>query len=154
MRALVLDPGKVTGAALIEWDVKSPMSVLTTWAIQDGCEGFVAWWSRQPKQKSLSGKPWSLLISELFEIDGTVTGSWSPRIEGALIALWSGPQIVWQRRDDKALIGKGEPARNAWLTSRGIHVKTQHERDAICHGLVFVRRLHHMPTLLKYWPKP
>lgn len=153
MRALVLDPGKVSGAALIEWDIDRPMEVLSTWAIPGGCEGFVAWWHMQPKHRSLSGKSWSIVISELFEIDGTVTGSWSPRIEGAILALW-GNQVTWQRRDDKALIGKGEPARNAWLTSRGIRTKTQHERDAIVHGLVFLRRLHHLPTIEKFWPKP
>jgi hypothetical protein len=151
--ALVLDPGRTSGAALIEWDVQAPMEVLSTWAIPGGCEGFVDWYKKQPKVRSLSGKPWSIVISELFEIDGTVTGTWSPRIEGALMALW-GPQVTWQRRDDKALIGKGEPARNAWLSSRGLHARTQHERDAIVHGLVFLRRLHHRPTIERYWPKP
>lgn len=142
--ALCLDPGKVTGAAYVQWGRTQGLSVIATHAIENGCEGFIDWFR--------SHAPFQLIICEEFNIDGTITGTWSAQIEGALKAMWGSP-IVWQRRDDKAVIRKGEPERNDWLASRGIHLKTQHERDAVVHGLVYARRQGHLPTIEKYWPK-
>lgn len=149
-RALVLDPGLVTGAASVRWGDHTGLEVVKTESIPDGCEGFIQWWY---SKRYLPFVDLDLVICEEFNIDGTITGTWAPEIQGALKAMWGGT-IVWQRRDDKAVIRKGEPERNDWLASRGIHLKTQHERDAVCHGLVHARRIKHMPTLLKYWPKP
>lgn len=149
--ALCLDPGKATGAALVRWGDYKPLTVLETWTIPDGCEGFISWWLRQPGELGTTRKRWSIVICELFEIDGTVTGTWAPEIQGALKALWGDP-VVWQRRDEKAVIAKGEKERNAWLKWHGINLTTQHERDAVIHGLRFVRKQSHLPSLMHYWP--
>lgn len=146
MTALVLDPGKVTGAAMVEWSDDDPLSVLWTQSIPSGCEGFVDWF------KEFDHFSMDIVICELFEIDGTITGSWSPRIEGALMALWNG-EIVWQRRDEKAALLPTEPARRAWFNRRGLRFKTSHELDSVVHALVYLKRMKHMPTLMKWWPK-
>lgn len=153
MKALVLDPGKVTGAALVEWTDVEPLTVLWTRSIPGGCEGFVEWWRSLPRHRSLSGKEFSIVICELFEIDGTVTGVWSAEIQGAIKALW-GEQTIWQRRDDKAALLPTEPARRAWFNRRGLRFKTSHELDSVTHATVFLKRLHHEPTLRHWWPKP
>lgn len=149
--ALVLDPGKTTGVAYVEWGDDQPLRILWTDRTPDGAEGFVRWWLH-----GLWGRIESLdfIICELFEIDGAITGTWAPQIEGALMALWPW-NVTWQRRDEKARLLPDEKRRNAWLKDRGLYAPTQHERDAVTHALVYVAKtLKHRPTLERYWPKP
>jgi hypothetical protein len=64
-----------------------------------------------------------------------------------------GFSITWQLRTDKTTLKAGsERVRNAWLKTKVAHkMTTQHERDAVTHALVYLKRKRHLPTLKEYW---
>lgn len=149
VRALLLDPGESTGMALARWSDDQGFQLIYSKTIPGGALGFIDWVKYDFNEFNAD-----LCVCEDFKIDGTITGTWSPQIEGALMALWPRP-IVWQGRDEKGSLLPGEPERNEWLKSRGFDLRTQHERDAVVHGIVYTaKRLHHLPTIEKFWPKP
>lgn len=150
MILLGLDPGKKTGYYFVNLEEDTPMEVLDHGVIEGGVEGFHEWW--------LDGSDvyWQtdLIISEIFEIDGTITGTWSPQIEGALKVLWDG-EIVWQKRDDKAALLPGEPARKKWLKEHGFQFDATHDMDALTHLIVYIKRhkTEHMASIREWWPE-
>jgi hypothetical protein len=143
------DPGLDTGAALGEYDNNVPYKIHATWSIPDGLDGFIQW------SESQQWLDTDEAVTERFVIDGTITGVWAPQIEGALAFLQHmyGFSITWQLRTDKTTLKAGsERVRNAWLKTKVAHkMTTQHERDAVTHALVYLKRKRHLPTLKEYW---
>lgn len=147
---LALDPGLQTGWCYGHYSETEPFTILREGAIQGGCEGFIGWWHGSV----LNTLPaLDEIVCELFVIDGTITGSWSPRIEGALMAMWDGP-ITWQTRADKAALLPTETARRAWFNRQGVRFRSPHALDAATHAVVLCKRRGHLPTIERYWPKP
>jgi hypothetical protein len=142
------DPGFATGAALGYYDDETPYKIHATWSIPDGLDGFIDWLG------SWGPTRYDDVVVERFIIDGTITGVWAPQIEGALslFAFQEGFNITWHLRSDKSMLTAGdEPTRNKWLKARFPDMKTQHERDAVTHSLVYLKRQRHLPTLKQYW---
>lgn len=138
---LALDPGLSTGWAEISYG-DHLADVVDQGVIPDGVHGFKKWWSN---------RTWAQVVSEKFIIaPGTVGEGWSLQVEGALIALYDGP-ITFQSRSDKAdLVSGTEVERFAWLRSHGF-TGSSHELDAITHGLLWLKRQRHQPTIRQYW---
>lgn len=143
------DPGLVSGAAIGHYDDDKPYKVLQTWSIPDGLDGFIEWIRTAVITQT------DEVVVERFVIDGTITGVWAPQIEGAIAYLASrtGFNITWQLRTDKTMLTAGDQAkRNAWLKAKVPHgMTTQHERDAVTHALVYLKRKRHLPTLKEFW---
>lgn len=145
---LALDAGVTTGYAFASYGDEAPLDFTEVGVIENGIRGFLLWW-----EERLNGYPKDqidCIIAEDFKIDGTIAPGDSLQIEGALMALWPG-EIVWQSRSDKAALIRGEKARNAWIDERFPGLTTQHTRDAVTHALVRMKRLHHAPTIDRYW---
>jgi hypothetical protein len=167
MIGLALDPGKSTGWAEFTWGkhtqidpkLDTPFSVLAQGVISEGVDGFIRWFSDDLFDPSY----YDVVIYEDFVIDGTVTGSWASEVIGALkMQSYNGgatSRIVRQTRQDKATIigNRGgtttqqrEKIRFDWLREQGF-TGVSHELDAITHGLVYVKRQLHEPTLKRFW---
>lgn len=103
-----------------------------------------------------------VVIYEDFVIDGTLTGSWSSEVIGALKCMMyheaADVPLVKQTRQNKAsLFGhkaktteKREVERFNWLRDRGFS-GVSHELDAITHALFYIKKQEHVPTIKKYW---
>lgn len=148
------DPGLATGAAFGEYGPDRPYQVLATWSIPNGVDGFIEWNFAGYESIYQADE----VVCERFIIDGTITGVWAPQIEGVLYYLQElkGFPITWQLRTDKTMLTAGsESKRNAWLKAKVPHVPhemtTQHERDAVTHALVCLKRKRHLPTLKEFW---
>lgn len=144
------DPGLATGAALGEYTATEPYRLLSTWAIPNGLDGYLDW------LESYGPGKWDDVVTERFIIDGTITGVWSPQVEGVLALLGRQEQfkVTGQLRTDKAALIRGNQSRrNAWIDERFPGLNSQHERDAVVHALVFMRRKRprHLPTLREYF---
>lgn len=145
---LGLDPGLSTGYAIAYWSDLHPLEIVEQGVIKDGCDGFIDWFKSRAIPETV--------VAERFVIDGTMTGVWSPQIEGAIKALHSGTK-VWQLRSDKATLfnqklkgDKGQTERFEWLRDRGFEGKS-HSLDAQTHLLVLAKRMKSQPTLRKYF---
>jgi hypothetical protein len=148
-RILALDPGRSTGYCFGSFG-EHALHIEESGVIEGGTLGFKRWLDAQAYV--LYDKV-DLILSETFVIDGTIAPGDSLQIEGVIMALWPG-EIVWQSRSDKAALIRGEKERNAWIDERFSGITTQHTRDAIVHMMVYVaKRLHHRPTIEKYWPR-
>lgn len=147
-RLLGLDPGLRTGFALFEYGPRRAAELVESGDVPNGLDGFLEWW---PTFRN--GYQVDEVVCEKFIIDGTIIGTWSAQIEGALKALYDGP-VTWHTRGDKAGLRPGEPQRRAWFRAAGIRFDSSHALDAATHAIVLLKRRAHMPTLERYWPKP
>lgn len=130
--------------------------------IGDGEQGFID--SLVTNRRTFHHHLWiaKVVVYEDFAIDGTITGSWSSEVIGALKmyqAQNSTAPLVKQTRQNKAaLFGhqaedtqKRETERFNWLRERGFDGQS-HELDAITHALFYIKkRALHVPTIKKYW---
>lgn len=149
-RILALDPGLATGYAYAHFDEFSPLSVYETGVIPGGAFGIVNWLNSGRETPLHTA---DIVVCERFDIDGTITGTWSARVEGVVMAtLLDRQELVFQSRDDKAALLPTEPRRRAWLKERGFTFEATHDMDAITHLIVYLKRIRHFPTLMNYWP--
>lgn len=150
---LCYDPGLSTGWAWFRSLGGGPYALYDHGVIEGGCEGFIA--GDRLDRLPVDVLP-GMVVAERYLPDGSVTGEdgiHSLRIEGYLMgesANWNYP-LIFQPRSDKAALLRTEKARNAWITQRFGKISTQHAKDAITHGLVWMRR-NHRPSLAHYWP--
>ncbi len=145
-----VDPGLNTGWTYGMFDEGHPYRLIDHGVIGDGDAGFLRWYKKAEWARTAE-----VTVSERFDIDGTITGSWSIRIEGIILALTESDQVVFQGRGDKAALLRGQTRRNEWIKDRFPGSRwMQHDLDSTTHALVYVgKRLHHMPTLEKYWAR-
>jgi len=144
---LSLDPGKQTGIALGTYGDEA-YELLNVWQIAGGLNGFIDWWySHYPLNESV-------LVSEKFVLrnNAFVADTEPLLIEGALHVLYDN-QIVWQLASDKSLVNDSVlRENNLWHTGKQVGWKDARDtNDAIIHGLAYLKKNKHIPTLQKYW---
>lgn len=140
MRLLSLDPGGTTGYAIIDY-FDNQVELLESGQISDGLTGFIAEW-RYLK--------YDVVVCESFTLRPSVKfPDLSPvYIIGALEVLSSQYPIVYQPPSSKPL------CTDTVLKRLGMYqVGKPHANDAIRHGIIYLRKQNHMPTLLAGWPK-
>lgn len=148
---LGIDPGETTG-----WAVFKDEELDATGIIVNGVNGFIEWTRTDIYFRSVSE-----IIIENFEIDGTITGTWSSEIIGAVRALREPWQklFVQQRAAKTELIGvrgltgdRAQARRFAWLASHGFEdVGGGHNLDAVTHVLVRLKRARDRAAYRRYW---
>lgn len=154
-RVLAFDPGESTGWALFSYADRAPAELIDQGVIPNGVDGFI---KLDPIALVLA----DAVVYEDFVIDGTITGSWSSEVIGALKYMMyreaEGTKLVKQTRMDKgALFGhkaktipKRQTERFNWLRDRGFS-GVSHELDAITHALFYIKKQEHVPTIRRYW---
>lgn len=147
---LAYDPGLSTGWAWFRSLNDGPYVLYDFGVIGGGCEGFIA----------VTYGTWpypDIIVSESFIPHGTALGedgTHALQIEGVLKADAHSLRrsLIFQPPSDKAALIPSEKLRNQWITERFGKVPTQHARDAITHGIVWIKR-NHKPSIEHYWPR-
>ena len=146
---LSLDPGKQTGIALGTYGDEA-YELLNVWQVAGGLEGFIDWWHEHYPLNE------SVLVSEKFVLrnNAFVADTEPLLIEGALRVLYDA-NIVWQLPSDKSLVADTVLRENQlWHTGKQVGWKDARDtNDAIIHGLAYLKKNKHIPTLQKYWGK-
>lgn len=163
---LSIDPGLNSGAALGYYDATSPYRVVGRWQVHGGLPGFLAWWEREH-----IGERFDEIVVEKFILDPTnqFSADLTPvQIEGAIIAKLfpRDNAIAWQPRTDKSALTGYPPtaitktqrqrARFDFLDRFGMFESgtgNDDSNDAVTHGLVYLKRRRHLPTLRAFWPE-
>lgn len=164
---LSIDPGKNSGIALGSYDSITPYRLLERWQVHGGAEGFADWLNERHYVQA------DEIVCEKFNLaNNDFVADTTPLVcegilEGALRWMDGGyiTPIIWQTRQDKAsLIGyppeadtpdKRQRLRFEFLDRFGLFKKgTEFDdsNDAICHGLISLKRRKHAPTLYAMWP--
>jgi hypothetical protein len=139
---LCLDPGGVTGVAIIDYD-NNNVNVTYFGQVEDGLDGFISWYKRVE-----SFYNWDFVVCESFTLRPSVKfPDLSPvYIIGALTALQERNSIIYQQPQQKPLCDDSR------LKSMGFYKPgLGHANDAIRHGIIYLRNNRHMPTLKKGW---
>ena len=138
MRLLSIDPGLRTGVALLDVLNDKPPTLVFHEEITGGLPGFHEWWDVRPD--------YDVLVCEDYIPRRGVPGNVEPlRIIGYLhpyIPVLQPPAGRKQAVSDDVLkrLGMylpGEPNRNA--------------REAVRHGVVYLKHHRHLPTLIAGW---
>lgn len=149
---LGIDPGETTG-----WAVFKDEELDATGIITGGVEAFIEWANSAIYFRSVAE-----IIIEDFDIDGTITGTWSSEIIGAVRALRrpAHQKLFVQKRAAKTeLIGvrgltgdQAEAKRFAWLKAHGFEdAGGGHNLDAVTHVLVRLKRGRDRAAYRRYW---
>lgn len=162
-RLLTIDPGKNTGIALGFYDAITPYRLIERWQVHEGTHGFIHWWDEdRPEYDELVVEKFILDSKNEFSADLTPV-----EIEGALKALIANDEVqpVFQLRSAKGDLTPYPPeaktkaqrqrVRFNFLDRFGFFKKgadNDDSNDAICHGLIYLKRRKHMPSLLAFWP--
>ena len=147
-----VDPGKATGVAVGTFSDTEPYKLYEIYQIQNGVEGFLEWLKTHPEWL-LKDIVW---VSERFVLRGSnkfVADLEPVRIEGAMTAL--GIKPIWQLRTDKMFVtDELLKEHGLWQTGKALGWKDGRDaNDAIVHGLAYLRKNKHLPTLINYWGK-
>lgn len=141
MRALILDPGHMTGWALFHEEILIAQGV-----ISGGRDGFIEWAKTQMPDHDV-------LVVESFIVEPSFVGrADASEVVGAAFALSPAPVKREQLRSRKISLvrTKNEAGRFAWLRERGFEGMS-HELDAITHGLLYLRAIGHRAAFERYW---
>lgn len=145
---LSIDPGKQTGIALGIYGDDEPYKLAEVWQVSGGLKGFIDWWREHETLMP------TYLVCEKFVLrnNAFVADTEPLLIEGALRVLWGG-DIVWQLRTDKMFVtDQLLKEHGLWKTGKALGWKDCRDaNDAIIHGLAFLRKQKHLPTLRKFW---
>lgn len=137
---LSLDPGGTTGASVIYHDDKV-VELVHAGQVKGALSGFLSW------QKTFD-TPIDAIVCESFTLRPGIHGvDLSPTyIMGALEALYWDFDIIYQAPKLKPLCDDSR------LKLMGFHRPgMQHANDSTRHGIIYLRNIKHMPTLLKGW---
>ena len=145
---LCIDPGVETGLALFR-----DHELIATKTVGGAVDGFLEWWKAEPQKRG-----YDRIVIENFIVQPDFVGQpHSSEIIGAVMALFDG-SITRQPRSDKTTLfhqkytgDRGQTERNAWIDARFPDLTTQHERDAVVHGLVRLKRDKNMEAWRLYW---
>ena len=138
MRLLSIDPGLRTGVALLDVPNDEPPTLVFHEEVHGGLPGFHEWWDLRPD--------YDVLVCEDYIPRRGIPGNVEPlKIIGYLLPFAPVLQSPAGRKkavsDDVlkrlGLYLPGEPNRNA--------------REAIRHGIVYLKRHRHIPTLISGW---
>lgn len=148
---LGIDPGGVgghTGIVLLDVPDNAPATLTKSWAVPNDFDGYMHWhraWG--PTYADVD-----VVVCEHFVNRNIKGADLTPCfIEGAVRALW--PNVVLQPAS-----GKNSSVPDAVLKRLGLYdfPKDHHndQREAGRHAVWYLKKQHHMPTLLAGWPKP
>lgn len=150
---LSIDPGESTGVAFGEYSDTDGYELVDCTQIQGGANGFLQW---AVDNHFYDLHPELVVVSEKFVLRSSnqfVANVEPVRIEGVMLALWGSDRVVYQQRSDKTLVDDRVLKRHGlWQTGKEHGwVDGRDVNDAIIHGLAFLKKAHHRPTLRKYW---
>ena len=142
-RLLCLDPGGTTGVAVFEYSDNTEATLEYYDQVPGSLKGFIEWYEIYSSKLN-----WDVVVCEDFTLRINVKfPDLSPvYIIGALEALeW--PKVPdYQQPTQKPLCDDDR------LKKLGLHKPGKgHANDAIRHGIIYLRRNRHMPTLKKGW---
>ena len=144
-RLLAIDPGGTTGLSQIEFSTTREPRLVSVEQVQGGLKGFLKWY--QGRQGG-----WDQVICEDFTLRaGVKFPDLSPTyIIGALEASehWNPVKPIYQSPSQKPMCTDEVLKRMGFYT-----VGMPHGNDATRHGIIYLRKIKNMPTLLKGWPK-
>lgn len=148
---LAVDPGgRTTGIVLFLVMDDEPAKVVDSWGIDGSVKSLIEWWENERPIEDF------VLVCEQFVQWGRDGVELSPmRIEGALEVLRAQDyaNVVFQPAG-----GKNTAVPDAALGRLGITKKSfpgdhHHDRyEAARHGLWYLKRMRHMPTIKKAFP--
>ena len=142
-RLLCLDPGGTTGVAVFEYSDNTEATLEYYDQVPGSLKGFIEWY------KIYSSKlNWDVVVCEDFTLRINVKfPDLSPvYIIGTYQALGSPIVKDYQQPTQKPLCDDDR------LKKLGLHKPGKgHANDAIRHGIIYLRRNRHMPTLKKGW---
>lgn len=148
-----IDPSGVgghTGVVLIGYGDDTPAYLIDSWAVEGDFEGFLDWWEEHRDETDMA----DYIICEHFVNWGKPGADLMPlAIEGAVRAL-----CRVDRQDKPSLSpasGKDTAVPDAALKRMGMWLPGDHHhdrREAARHGLWFLKRMRHRPTLEKMYP--
>lgn len=160
---LSIDPGKNSGIALGYFDSLTPYQLHQRWQVHGGVVGLAHWWRDERPE-------YDVLVIEKFILDPTneFTADLSaPECEGFLLVALEGEAVqpVWQLRSAKGdLTGypkwatkkhQRQRIRFNFLERFGLFragTENDDSNDAITHGVVWLKRMEHLPQLRQMWP--
>lgn len=149
---LAIDPGGqgkgTTGIVRVEFYDDLPVSLIGSWAVPNGVDGFIDWFY-QNEPETLS----DVLVCEKF-VDRQIRGAdrMPLVIEGAVKALWHsrGVPIFWQPAS-----GKNTAVPDTSLKKLGLYnFPSDHhhdQREAARHAVWYLKSQRHIPTLRAGW---
>lgn len=162
---LSIDPGLNTGVALAYFDDVTPYTLRERWQVHGGPVGLDRWLDAGGFQGA------DVLVVEKFILArNDFAADLTPvQDEGVIMAAADRARlpILWQPRSDKGrLTGYSEKAKAGTKTQRqrerfdflerfGMYAagtENDDSNDAITHGLVYLKRIEHLPTLRHFWP--
>lgn len=149
-RILSIDPGGKggdTGIVLIEYDDTQPATLVDSWAVHDGFDGFCQWWFDYTSGNDLHV---DYHIVETFVNYGRPGADLSPLlIEG--VVRYTYPDAVLSPAS-----GKNTAVPDAVLRRLGLYIPGDHHRDrteAARHAVRWLKSNKHIPTLKAGWSK-
>lgn len=157
-RLLAIDPGKATGWAVLNYDCGEPANLVEAWTTHDGIEGFsdMYWNTRDHANGAeLLSDTFDDVVCEGFVLrnNGFVPALNAVEIIGFLKGM--GESVNWQLRTDKALVpDRILKEHGLWQTGKMVgHTDGRDCNDAIIHGLAYLFKTRHVPTIAKYFPE-
>jgi len=156
-RALVVDPGKMTGWGYLDWNTEAGTTDFTGGEM--GHDAFIDW-SAARLQTGLfvaPDRPIDVIVCEGFTITQRTakqatddTQMWSVKQIGHLETWcrWYGLPFVRQMPSDKAFDANGAKLKTLgwWTPAAGVTGEAGHRRDAARHALVYAVN-HHLIDL-------
>jgi hypothetical protein len=150
---LSLDPGKATGWAYGHYSNHHPYSLEGIGVIQGGLDGFVDWWSGAGVEYQAN-----VVVIEGFRLRGS--NNFTAALDGVeIIGYLKGTGRIlkidqfytWQWPTDKALVPDSTvKALGFWQTGKMVnHTDGRDANDAIIHGLAYLIKQKHEPTVQK-----
>ena len=151
MNLLAIDPGGNgghTGIVLIEFGVKTPATLVESWAIPGDARPFYEWATLRPERLLNI----DVLVCEKFVNRNVPGADLTPlRVEGALEAVWH-KGVVWQPASGKNTAVPDKALKNLGLFFEGSGDHHHDRREASRHAVVYLKKKRHMPTLKAGWP--
>lgn len=158
---LGIDPGGAgrghTGIVWLQYTEDRAATLLDSWAVPDGLEGFVAWAEDHNGGAGLTADNYldptdPIVVCETF-VNRNIPGvDLTPvLVEGAVRALFR--DVVLQPASGKNMAVPDDVLARLGLLDIGKDDHHRDRREAARHAIRFLKNHRHLPTLLVGWPK-
>ena len=140
MRLLGIDPGVRTGVALLDVPTDQPPTLIFSDEIYGGLSGFSTWWDTRPD--------YDVLVCEDFILRQGLHGV---NLEPVRIIAFLEPYAPMMQPP----AGRKKAVSDETLKRLGLYLpgeKQRNAREAVRHAVVYLKRIHHVPTLRVGWP--
>lgn len=164
MLVLSIDPGVATGFALGHYDDSSAYQLQWVTTLHDGLDGFLEWWQEHTDYYEGWGNVFDHFGVYPSKMSVVIEG-FRPRGGNNFTADLSGVEIIGylkgvmgsyltiQMPTDKALVPDAVLKEHGlWQTGKMVNHKDGRDaNDAIIHGLAYLHKRDHDPTLRRYF---